>query len=141
MNNYLTNNTYYFTMTGGTITGNNTTGPGTDDADGGGVWSFGTFKVSGTPVIRDNVNNGTKNADGTYTSGIANNVYLGGNTITVMNDGMQSGAAIYITGTDGQSVITGTTSTTGFYCDTKGYEFVSDDNGGVKLASRFRVRR
>ena len=123
-----------FTMTGGTISGNNSVS--SDELSGGGVFNMGTFNVSGTPVIKDNVLNGTKGTDGVYTGGTANNVYLYDTaTITVTGDGMQKGAKVYVNGTnDGKILITGTTKSTGFYCDTEGLSFVSDGSSGLKLS-------
>ncbi len=128
-----------FTMSGGIISGNNV---GSQDGDedewlGGGVFNAGTFNVSGTPVIKDNVKNGAKNTEGVYTGGTANNVYLfGSKTITVESGkSVESGAAIYITGSKNQAVVTGTTSSTGFYSDNADLRFVSD-SGGLKLAEK-----
>ena len=141
-----------FTITGGSITGNNVA-KAVDEEDnddeeeeeeeeeenlfGGGVFSNVTLNVSDTPVISGNVKGGTKSDDGTYIGGTASNVYLyEDTTVTVATDGMQSGAKVYITGKEGQTLVTGTTSAMGFYCDTAGLSFVADGNGGLKLAEK-----
>ena len=140
-----------FTITGGSITGNNVAkAVDEEDSDdeeeeeeeeenlfGGGVFSNVALNVSGTPVISGNVKGGTKSDDGTYIGGTLSNVYLDEDaTVTVASDGMQSGAKVYITGKDGQTLVTGTTSAMGFYCDTAGLSFVADGNGGLKLAEK-----
>lgn len=73
-----------FTMNGGKISSNNTTS-GNINGGGGGVYvaSSGTFKVSGSPRISNNVKGGTI-TDGVLSGGTPNNVYLSeGKVITV----------------------------------------------------------
>lgn len=134
-----------FNMTGGSITGNsgkrcggvynrkifNMTGGSITDNSGkensGGVYNIGTLNISGTPIITDNTVDGAKN-----------NVYLRSDNkkITVVGDGMSEDARVGITGTLGNTVITGTSSTTGFFvdnADNTGYDLVADGNGGIKL--------
>ena len=108
-----------FNMTGGSITKNSGKG------SSGGVYNIGTLNLSGTPVIADNT-----------VDGVENNVYLrsDGKKVTVVGDGLQTGASVGLTGTVGKTVVTGTTSTTGFFLDNAGYDLVADGNGGLKLS-------
>ncbi len=76
-----------FTMTGGTVTGNNVTG---DDSLGGGVYVNGTFNVSGGANTTGNTKNGTSDpSSGLYISGTYgtdNDVYLfSGRALTIAN--------------------------------------------------------
>ena len=136
-----------FNMYGGEITGNTATGKGS----AGGVFNRGshTFNMYGG-TITDNkgviaggmynlgtVNfSGTPNISGNTADGVENNVYLrnDGKTVAVAEGGMSSGASVGITGTIGETVITGTTSSAGFFCDNTNYDFASDGNGGLKLS-------
>ena len=136
-----------FNMYGGEITGNTATGKGS----AGGVFNRGshTFNMYGG-TITDNkgviaggmynlgtVNfSGTPNISGNTVDGVENNVYLrnDGKTVAVAEGGMSSGASVGITGTSGETVITGTTSSAGFFCDNSNYDFASDGNGGLKLS-------
>ena len=108
-----------FNMTGGSITKNSGKG------SSGGVYNIGTLNLSGTPVIANNT-----------VDGVENNVYLrsDGKRVTVVGDGLQTGASVGLTGTVGKTVVTGTTSTTGFFLDNAGYDLVADGNGGLKLS-------
>ena len=108
-----------FNMTGGSITKNSGKG------SSGGVYNIGTLNLSGTPVIANNT-----------VDGVENNVYLrsDGKKVTVVGDGLQTGASVGLTGTVGKTVVTGTTSTTGFFLDNAGYDLVADGNGGLKLS-------
>ncbi len=111
-----------FNMTGGSITDNS------GEENSGGVYNIGTLNISGTPIITDNTVDGAKN-----------NVYLRSDNkkIAVVGDGMSEDARVGITGTLGNTVITGTSSTTGFFvdnADNTGYDLVADGNGGIKLA-------
>ena len=108
-----------FNMTGGSITENS------GKSSSGGVYNIDTLNLSGTPVIADNT-----------VDGVENNVYLrsDGKKVTVVGDGLQTGASVGLTGTVGKTVVTGTTSTTGFFLDNAGYDLVADGNGGLKLS-------
>ena len=108
-----------FNMTGGSITKNSGKG------SSGGVYNIGTLNLSGTPVIANNT-----------VDGVENNVYLrsDGKKVTVVGDGLQTGASVGLTGTVGKTVVAGTTSTTGFFLDNAGYDLVADGNGGLKLS-------
>ncbi len=107
-----------FNMYGGTITDNK-------GVIAGGMYNLGTVNFSGTP-----------NISGNTVDGVENNVYLrnDGKTVAVAEGGMSSGASVGITGTIGETVITGTTSSAGFFCDNTNYDFASDGNGGLKLS-------
>ena len=107
-----------FNMYGGTITDNK-------GVIAGGMYNLGTVNFSGTP-----------NISGNTVDGVENNVYLrnDGKTVVVAEGGMSSGASVGITGTSGETVITGTTSSAGFFCDNSNYDFASDGNGGLKLS-------
>ena len=107
-----------FNMYGGTITDNK-------GVIAGGMYNLGTVNFSGTP-----------NISGNTVDGVENNVYLrnDGKTVAVAKGGMSSGASVGITGTIGETVITGTTSSAGFFCDNTNYDFASDGNGGLKLS-------
>lgn len=133
-----------FNMTGGSITGNvgescggvfnrgtfNMSGGSITDNSGkessGGVYNIDTLNLSGTPVITDNTVDGVKN-----------NVYLrsDGKKVTVVDDGLSAGASVGLTGTLDKTIVTGTTSTTGFFCDNADYDLVSDGEGGLKLGT------
>ena len=104
------------TLWKGNITGNHGSG------EGGGVYNNGTLNISGAPNVSGN---------------IGGNVYLPrGKTITV-NDSMDEGAEVGITGTEGQTVVEGTTSTTGFFSDNAEYGLVANsDDTGLKLAAK-----
>ena len=136
-----------FNMYGGSITGNTATGK----TSSGGVYSRGgsTFNMSGGSIT-DNSGVvagamyllGTLNLSGAPTiagntaNGIENNVYLrnADKTITVVDDGMKASASVGITGIAGNTVVTGTTSATGFFSDNMDYELVNDGNNGLKLS-------
>ena len=110
-------NDYYstFIMTGGSITGNRS-------SNGGGVYSVGTFKVSGAPVI-------TGNTNGTA----AENVYLEEDETIIAKSTLDSAANIGITGTLGKTVVTGTIDKTGFYSDDTYALAANKDNTGLML--------
>ena len=107
-----------FNLYGGSITKNSGKG------SSGGVYNIGTLNLSGTPVIANNT-----------VDGVENNVYLrsDGKKVTVVGDGLQTGASVGLTGTVGKTVVTGTTSTTGFFSDETDCLLKPDDNGGLKL--------
>ena len=137
-----------FAMSGGSITENTaTSATATDNGKGGGVFNNGTFKVSGTPNISGNVKGGTI-TNGELSGGTANNVFVltisyslsGQDTqttnypITVESDKpLTSAAEVYITGSEGQQVVTGTDKTTGFFCDAEGYVLASNGSNGLKI--------
>ena len=84
-----------FTMTGGSITGNNVSGL----YGGGGIYinSAKKITVSGNIQITGNMKMGTKNENGKYTGGKVQNLYLhAGVTITV-GDTLTNGAKIGVT--------------------------------------------
>ena len=153
-------NNKIFTMTGGSITGNNAA------KHGGGVYVFGTFNMyggsitgnnavnygggvynsansklcmSGAPIITGNRKGGTFGTDGKLTGGTDNNVYLVDTAITVIDGGMGDNASIGISGSVGNTVLTGTTSTNGFFSDDTDYYLKTDENGGIKLSNDITV--
>lgn len=132
-----------FTMTGGVIggDGNNSN---TSVYSGGGICNIATFNMSGNAAI---IGNKTQDYGGGVDSdwGIirlsgnvkiirntasdnTNNVYIGAGD-TIVTTGMGTDACVGITGHyAGQTVVKGTSSTTGLYSDNKDYELVSSDN-------------
>ncbi len=116
-----------FNMYGGSITGNAAEG------NGGGVYNEGTFKLSGNVTI-------TGNKKGTLEEGTDNNVCLPSDkTITVENGKtLTNDASVGITGVLGQTVVSGTTSTTGFTSENTDYELKEFNSGGcgLKLTER-----
>ena len=127
------NNSRTFTMTGGSITGNRAAGA---SSYGGGIYnsSNGTINMYGTPTVTGNNKGGQKTKDGSITGGKAENIYLPvGKAITVGTAGMENGASVGVSGTLGNTVVTGTTSTTGFFSDETDCLLKPDDNGGLKL--------
>ncbi len=122
--NYLN---HTFTMTGGSITGNRAS------ESGGGVDNRGTFKLSGALTITANRKGGTFGTDGTLTGGTDNNVYISGDTCAISTEGLTSGASVGLNSADGTTVVTGTTSTIGFFSDDTAYELVNNRNNGLKL--------
>jgi hypothetical protein len=83
-----------FTMSGGSITGNNA------NSNGGGVYVMysDSFTVSGEVTVTDNTKGGTKGADGKFTGDTKNNVYLPtGKTITIGTDKLSEGAQLGMT--------------------------------------------
>lgn len=133
-----------FTMTGGVIGGDGDNG-NTSVYSGGGICNLATFNMSGTAAI---IGNKTKKyGGGVYNDGamfrLSGNVKITGNTATNTEDsdvyvwpdkalvttGMGTDACVGITGHyAGQTVVTGTTSTTGFFSDDTDYELVSSEN-------------
>lgn len=104
-----------FNMYGGSITGNSA------EDGGGGVYNSDPFNMSGDVTIKDN------------RKGSADNNVQG--TVTVVGGGMTTGASVGITGSENQTVVIGTTSTTGFFSDNTDYDLVANsDNTGLKLA-------
>ena len=106
-----------FNMYGGTITDNK-------GVIAGGVYQIGTMNVSGTATIANNT-----------VDSVEKNVYLRSNEVAInsVNGGLTSGARIGISGIVGNTVINGTTFTTGFFSDDAGCELVNDGAGGLKL--------
>ena len=88
-----------FTMTGGSITGNNAYKSDYISTFGGGVCvGSGIFTVSGEVTVTDNTKGGTKGADGKFTGDTKNNVYLPtGKTITIGTDKLSEGAQLGVT--------------------------------------------
>ena len=114
-----------FTMSGGSITGNNAN-------YGGGVNVNGDFYVSGSIQIKDNVKGGTKNENGKYTGGTANNVYILAHNVICIGTALTDGAEIGVTldSNFGESTFTsgwgntmsGKTPADYFTSDVDGYE-------------------
>ena len=122
-----------FTMNGGNITGNNAVLDGV-----GGVHNYGTFTVSGNVNISGNVKGGTI-TNGLLQGGSVNNVYLpSGKNITVESGKtLAATAKVGITAENPASlptVVTGTTSATGFFSDNEDYMLVSNGSDGLKMA-------
>ena len=88
-----------FKMTGGSITGNNAYKSDYISTFGGGVCvGSGIFTVSGEVTVTDNAKGGTKGADGKFTGDTKNNVYLPtGKTITIGTDKLSEGAQLGVT--------------------------------------------
>ena len=88
-----------FKMTGGSITGNNAYKSDYISTFGGGVCvGSGIFTVSGEVTVTDNTKGGTKGADGKFTGDTKNNVYLStGKTITIGTDKLSEGAQLGVT--------------------------------------------
>ena len=88
-----------FKMTGGSITGNNAYKSDYISTFGGGVCvGSGIFTVSGEVTVTDNTKGGTKGADGKFTGDTKNNVYLPtGKTITIGTDKLSEGAQLGVT--------------------------------------------
>ena len=88
-----------FTMTDGSITGNNAYKSDYISTFGGGVCvGSGIFTVSGEVTVTDNTKGGTKGADGKFTGDTKNNVYLStGKTITIGTDKLSEGAQLGVT--------------------------------------------
>ena len=119
-----------FTMTGGSITGNNNDGIYNNDGS--------TVKLSGNVNISGNVKGGTLK-NGVYTGGTPSNVYLyNGTTITVESGKpLAATAKVGITAENPASyptVVTGTTSTTGFFSDNANYQLIDNGSNGLLLA-------
>ncbi len=126
-------------ITGGSITKN--LAAGSLDARGGGINNStnGTITMSGNPIITGN-NKGGKLENGTITGGKTENVYLTSTkTIVVDAAGMSDDASVGITGVRGNTVVTGTTSTTGFFSDETDYYLAPDENGGLMLTRDAKV--
>ena len=114
-----------FNMSGGSITGNNAN-------YGGGVNVNGDFYVSGSIQIKDNVKGGTKNENGKYTGGTANNVYILAHNVICIGTALTDGAEIGVTldSNFGESTFTsgwgntmsGKTPADYFTSDVDGYE-------------------
>ena len=103
-----------FNMTGGTISSNNA-------YDGGGVCVYGTFSVSGSPVVTGN----TKNSNGT-----ANNVYLSSDKAITLSGELSGGASLGVTMKDSTGVFTSGLSGNGTAAN-----FASDNDAyGVYLS-------
>ena len=121
-----------FNMSGGEIIDNTSSG-----YSGGGVWNgMSTFTVSGKVKISGNVKDGTI-TDGVLEGGTANNVYLYRTAYPITIESgkpLSADASIGITGSLNQLVVSGTTDTTGFFCDNDAYKLVkTDDNSGLKI--------
>ena len=88
-----------FKMSGGSITGNNAYKSDYISTFGGGVCvGSGIFTVSGEVTVTDNTKGGTKGADGKFTGDTKNNVYLPtGKTITIGTDKLSEGAQLGVT--------------------------------------------
>ena len=88
-----------FKMSGGSITGNNAYKSDYISTFGGGVCvGSGIFTVSGEVTVTDNTKGGTKGADGKFTGDTKNNVYLStGKTITIGTDKLSEGAQLGVT--------------------------------------------
>ena len=88
-----------FKMYGGSITGNNAYKSDYISTFGGGVCvGSGIFTVSGEVTVTDNTKGGTKGADGKFTGDTKNNVYLPtGKTITIGTDKLSEGAQLGVT--------------------------------------------
>ena len=120
-----------FNMSGGEIIGN-TSG---SDSSGGGVYNgYGIFTVSGNVKVIDNVRDGTI-TNGTLDGGTINNVYLSSLSPITVESGksLSADASIGVSGSLNQTVVTGTTDTTGFFSDKEGYCLKDNENGGLKL--------
>ncbi len=112
-------------LTAGNITGNNCTGT-TNYGSGGGIYNVGTLTMSGTPKVTANKMGGTFE-NGTLTGGTEDNVYLYGNSAAIKSTGLADGASVGITAKKlGNTVVNGTTSTTGFFSDNAGYYLVAN---------------
>ncbi len=98
------------------ITGNNAT-DGSYNQGGGGVYNCGTLNMSGTPQVSGNKKGGTI-TNGELSGGTDNNVYVysGSHSVTVQTP-LGEGASVGITGTKGNTAVSGTTVQTGFFCD------------------------
>ena len=124
------------TMTGGSITKNYAL-----KGKGGGVYNEGTFNLSGKPNISGNKKGGTRESDGTFTGGTFtggtdNNVYIldnSENSHAIKTTGLRSGAKVGISAEGGATVVTGTSSATGFFSDDTSYKLASDRNNGLVL--------
>ena len=94
-----------FTMSGGTITGNNA-------EYGGGVYNDGTFNISGNPVITGNTNS---------TASKANNVYLTNGKVITVTGALTTGANIGVIMQNNTGVFTsglnGNGTVANFTCD------------------------
>ena len=122
-----------FNMSGGEIIDNTAS----SDYNGGGVWNgMSTFTVSGKVKISGNVKDGTI-TDGVLEGGTANNVYLYRTAYPITIESgkpLSADASIGITGSLNRLVVSGTTDTTGFFCDNDAYKLVkTDDNNGLKI--------
>ncbi len=129
-----------FTMNGGSIMDNTTT-----YGDGGGVYADGynKFKLSGTPVISGNVKGGTI-TNGVLQGGTTNNLYLpsGINVRVESGNPLAATASIGITAEAPENyptVVTDTTSTTGFFSDNTDYVLMDDGSNGLMLAKVITV--
>lgn len=112
-------------LTAGNIIGNNCTGT-TNYGSGGGIYNVGTLTMSGTPKVTANKMGGTFE-NGTLTGGTEDNVYLYGNLEAIKSTGLADGASVGITAKRlGNTVVNGTTSTTGFFSDNAGYYLVAN---------------
>ena len=124
------------TMTGGSITKNYAL-----KGDGGGVYNKGIFNLSGKPNISGNKKGGTRESDGTFTGGTFtggtdNNVYIldnSENSHAIKTTGLRSGAKVGISAEGGATVVTGTSSATGFFSDDTSYKLASDRNNSLVL--------
>lgn len=118
-----------FEMSGGSITEN------TSGLSGGGVYNYANVTMYGSPIISGNVQGGSIDEEGTLTGGTANNLYMGTGKITVPNaSSMDETAKVYIKAEESKTVITGTTDTTGFDCDTEGMGLVDNGSNGLMIA-------
>ena len=135
-NGFVYNGNNTFDMSGGTISGNSA------NNSGGGVYNYGTLNLSGSVKISGNVVGGTI-SDGTLSGGTKNNVYLyNSKTITVGEASMNAGASVGITAqspTTNPTVVSGTTSTTGFTSDNDDYWLTTNGSGGLKLTNTVTI--
>ena len=135
-NGFVYNGNNTFDMSGGTISGNSA------NNSGGGVYNYGTLNLSGSVKISGNVVGGTISG-GTLSGGTKNNVYLyNSKTITVGEASMNAGASVGITAqspTTNPTVVSGTTSTTGFTSDNDDYWLTTNGSGGLKLTNTVTI--
>ena len=130
------NNWGTFTMTGGSITGNYNDGIYNNDSEYNNYGS--TVKLSGNVNITGNVRGGTLK-NGVYIGGTSSNVYLpNGKPVTVESGkSLAATARIGITAKNPASyptVVTGTTSNTGFFSDNAKYQLIDNGSNGLLLA-------
>ena len=132
------NNWGTFTMTGGSITGNKNSGIYNNDSEYNNYGS--TVKLSGNVNITGNVRGGTLK-NGVYIGGTSSNVYIpNGKTVTVESGKpLAATAKVGISGTAGSTVVTGTTSTTGFFSDNADYQLIDNGSNGLLLAEVITV--
>ena len=113
-----------FTMSGGSIANNSA------DIAGGGVFNSGTFTIAGDVAIAQN-----------KVGAAPNNVYLSGESVITVQAGtsLSDKASVGITAEkpkSGPTVVTGTTSGTGFAYDDESYQLIANGSNGLKLTSQ-----